>query len=429
MTQSRTVEDVQLLQSAKDLEEHIRWLDTFTPSALAVMAGASGIYTYLGVTSLLDGTGALTILAALCYSAAVSVGIFVFWSYILRLLPSMRSVQGLFGLSIATVVGSFAVIAMSSWLNAAALAGAAAVEQHLAKTVQNYQSSLEQAHLIAISAQGLEAEIERASKKFSDLATQENEGNLSGTPGRGAVFRILTQKSDELIQLRDIIVKEKDNIQIQFDEGNKILSQMRSIIADTGPVEQRSVTFSEESVKLSGVITKLRQSSVAPLVKRAAIDLRESIIQPELDGRTQLVQKDQASTIKAVLEALKIRAKTLEEAAQEILDMEPPEDTTYMSLSAADAVIKYAKNFYPSWAGAIAIDLLPGVLVFILAVTKSAIRTGRRKSTVEDRITLADLKVAMSALREVETNLAGADESIETRKKTKSKPSLANLVA
>ena len=429
MTQNRTVEDIQLLQSAKDLEEHIRWLETFTPSALAVMTVASGIYTYLGVTSLLDGTGALTTLAALCYSAAVSVGIFVFWSYILKLLPSMRSIQGLFGLSIATIVGSCAVVAMSSWLNAAALAGAAAVEQHLAKTVQNYQTSLEKAHFIAISAQGLEAEIERTAKKFSDLATQENKGNLSGTPGRGAVFRILTQKSDELIRLRDIIVKEKDNIQIQFDEGNKILGQMRSIIADTGSVEQRSVTFSEESVKLSGVITKLRQSSVAPLVKRAAIDLRESIIQPELDGRTQLVQKDQASTIKAVLEALKIRAKTLEEAAQEVLDMEPPEDTTYMSLSAADAVIKYRKNFYPSWAGAIAIDLLPGVLVFILAVTKSAIRTGRRKSTVEDRITLADLKVAMSALREVETNLEGADESIQVRKKSKSKASISSLAA
>ena len=80
MTQNRTIEDVQLLQSAKDLEGYIRWLESFTPSALAIIATASGIYTYLGVTSLLDGSGALTTLASLSYAIAVSVGIFVFWS-------------------------------------------------------------------------------------------------------------------------------------------------------------------------------------------------------------------------------------------------------------------------------------------------------------------------------------------------------------
>ena len=219
MTQNRTVEDVQLLQSAKDLEEYIRWLNTFTPAALAIIATASGIYTYLGVSSLLDGNGALTTLAALCYATAVSIGIYVFWSYIITLLPAMRSAQGIFGLSLAVVVGSCAIIAMSSWLNAAALAGAAAVEQHLAKTLEKYQTSLEQAHNISVSAQGLESEIERSARKFSDLATQENEGNLSGTPGRGAVFRILTQKSDELVQLRDIIAKEKDSIRSEFEKG------------------------------------------------------------------------------------------------------------------------------------------------------------------------------------------------------------------
>ena len=369
----------------------------------------------------MDGNGALTTLAALCYATAVSIGIYVFWSYIITLLPAMRSSQGIFGLSLAVVVGSCAIIAMSSWLNAAALAGAAAVEQHLAKTLEKYQTSLEQAHNISIKAQGLESEIERSARKFSDLATQENEGNLSGTPGRGAVFRILTQKSDELVQLRDIIGKEKDGIRSEFEKGNDILGKMRSIVAETGPVAERSVVFAELSVELAGIITKLKQASVAPLVKRAAIDLRESVIQPELDGRTKVVRKDQQSTIHAVLEALKLRAKTIENAAQEVIDMDMPQETTYVSLSTADAVIKYADNFYPSWAGAIAIDLLPGVLVFILVITKGAIRTGRRKSTIEDRITLADMKVAVGALREIEGNIYNIENGISLARKNKPK--------
>mgnify|MGYP004157265203 CR=1 FL=1 len=92
-------------------------------SLLQVLAVASGIYTYLGVSSLLDDSGALSFFAAMSYSVAVSVGIFVFCSYLLRLLPAMRTAGGFLGLGLATVVGSLAIVAMSSWLNAAALAG------------------------------------------------------------------------------------------------------------------------------------------------------------------------------------------------------------------------------------------------------------------------------------------------------------------
>jgi hypothetical protein len=49
------------------------------------------------------------------------------------------------------MVGSLAIVAMSSWLNAAALAGSAAVEQHLERAVRDYQTALEQAHDIALS--------------------------------------------------------------------------------------------------------------------------------------------------------------------------------------------------------------------------------------------------------------------------------------
>ena len=60
--------------------------------------------------------------------------------------------------------------------------------------------------------------------------------------------------------------------------------------------------------------------------------------------------------------------------------MDLPQETAYNPISAADAVIRYAGNFVPSWAGAIAIDLLPAVLVLILAITQAAIRSGPRWS-------------------------------------------------
>lgn len=43
---------------------------------------------------------------------------------------------------------------MSSWLNAAVLAGSAAIEPHLANTVEGYQEALQQTHENALAAQG-----------------------------------------------------------------------------------------------------------------------------------------------------------------------------------------------------------------------------------------------------------------------------------
>lgn len=390
------------LSHARELENHVSVLDTVTPAALGVLAVASGIYTYLGVSSLLDDAGALSFFAAVAYSLAVSVGIFVFWSYLIRLLPAMRTAASRMGLVLSMGLGSLAIIAMSSWLNAAALAGAAAVEQHLAKTVQDYQAALERSHTIAVSGQSLGRDVARVRQSFEDLSAQEATGELSGTAGRGAVFRLLTQKADELAALERQIEAQAPLIEAAFAEGNQILSRMRALTVGTGPVEARSVEFSEESVRLAGLIAQLRQLSVAPLVDRAAQDLAASVVLPELDGRTADIRTSQQSTIQSVLTVLGQRAETLRSAAEAVIAMPAPAETTYQPISTADAVIIYAGNFIPSWAGAIAIDLLPAVLVFILVVVQAAIRADRAPVALAERMTLGEMRAAVSALRELE---------------------------
>lgn len=398
---SRT--EAQGLRHAREIEGHLGWLDSFTGAALAVLATASGIYTYLGVSSLLDDTGAMSAFAAMAYSVAVSVGIFVFWSYMMRLMPAMRTMSARLGLLLSMLLGSAAIIAMSSWLNAAALAGAAAVEQHLATTVQDYQEALERANTIAVSAQGLERDVARTRQSFADLSEQEASGALSGFAGQGAVFRLLTQKSDELSALEAQIASQEPLVQAAFAEGNEILSRMRALTVEPGPVETRSVEFSEEAVRLANVITRLRQLSVAPLVQRSANDLSQSVVLPVLDGSTDETRQGQQATIDSVMTVLGQRADTLRLAAESVMAMTPPEETVYTPISTADAVILYAGNFVPSWAGAIAIDLLPAVLVFITAIAQAAIRAGRERVASEDQMTLAELRSALAALRDVES--------------------------
>lgn len=390
------------LQEAKEIESHLTALDSFAPMALGVLAVASGIYTYLGVRAQLDGSGALTFFAAVAYSLAVSVAIFVFWSYMIRLTPAMRTARAKIGMLLTMALGSVAIIAMSSWLNAAALAGSAAVEQHLALTVQDYQIELEQANRVAVAAQGLQLDVSRARQAFADLSTQEAEGNLSGTSGRGAVFRVLTSKGDELAALEAQIEAQGPLIEAAFSEGNAILSRMRELTAAAGPVGERSVIFAEESVRLAGLIARLRQLSVAPVVDRAARDLAASVVLPELDGSTDTIRGAQQTTIESVLQLLGQRAESLRTAAQEVMALPAAEETTYQPISSADAVLRYAGDFIPSWAGAIAIDLLPAVLVFMMMVAQSAIREHRATVDPEETMSLRELRNALIALRGIE---------------------------
>lgn len=163
----------------------------------------------------------------------------------LRLFPAVRGARARVALMATMGLGSIAIIAMSSWLNAAALTGSAALEQHLAKTVQDGQVSLERAHDVALSAQGLERDVARVRQSFEDLSEQEATGNLSGLAERDAVFRVLRQKSGELAGLEAQIASQTPLVQSALTEGNAILSRMRALTVEAGPVEACSVEFSE----------------------------------------------------------------------------------------------------------------------------------------------------------------------------------------
>lgn len=163
----------QAAASARRLKGHISSLETMTRFVLATLALASGVYTYLGVRSLLDGDAALVFFAAIVYSAAVSVAIYGFWTYLMRFVPEMREGGARLALFGVMVLGSLMIIAMSSWLNAAALAGSAAVEQHLAESIEDYAGDLDQANSNALASLSLLPDTQRAAERFARLAEDE----------------------------------------------------------------------------------------------------------------------------------------------------------------------------------------------------------------------------------------------------------------
>jgi len=367
-------------------------LETTTQVTLAVLALASGVYTYLGVRGLLDGTATVVFFGAVIYSAAVSVGIYAFWSFLFRFLPHVQTAAARFWLYIAMAIGSAMIIAMSSWLNAAALAGSAALEQHMANATETYQQKLDQAHGNALAAQSLLPDIQLASKRFASLAEQERaSGALTGTSGSGTVVQLLSQMSRELDRLASEVEASRDSVKRAFDQGGKHLARMRELVSGRGPIDRRSNDFGGEVLKLIGQITALQQTSVAPSVKRTADDLGRNFIAPIADGRDAGLQRRQTEVVGRVEKAVRQQSRALSSAAEDILAREPAEAPRFQPLSTAEAVLLYAKDFLPSWAGAISIDLLPAVLVFILVIVEGAIRRGAGGELDAESMSAADV--------------------------------------
>lgn len=388
--------------NAAQLRATLANIGTTTRFALAVLALASGVYTYLGVRSLLDGSATFVFFAAIIYSAAVSVGIYAFWSYMLSFVPLVRSFAKRIGLFVVMAIGSLMIIAMSSWLNAAALAGSAALEQHLAVTLEGYASDLDAAHANALSSQSLLPDVQRASDRFARLAQNERDsGALTGSSGSGSVVQLLTQMSAQMDELRQSITQSGERVEALFEEGSLHIATMRDLVSGTGSVQPRADQFAAEAVKLTGVIAALQETSVAPSVKRAAADLSLGFIAPVADGRSEDLVVRQDQVMANVRDSVAAQSTALTTAADEILAEPRVQAQRFIPLSSAEAVLRYARDFIPSWAGAISIDLLPFVMVLVLMVVHDALRRETDVMEDADTMTAGELLRAMALYRQM----------------------------
>jgi hypothetical protein len=402
------------LGASHRLQDGVLAVETMTRFALAVLALASGVYTYLGVRSLLDGSPTAVFFAAIIYSASVSVGIYAFWSYMARFYPHVIGAASRGAMVGVMALGCAMIIAMSSWLNAAALAGSAALEQHLAETVQDYTADLDQAHQNALAAQSLLPDIQRTSERFARLAEDEREnGALTGTTGSGSVVQLLSQMSSQLSELEAGVLASRERVATLFDEGRSHLATMRTLVSAPGAIAPRSDDFSAEVVALSGVITSLEQTSIAPSVKRAAEDLSLGFIAPVADGRGADLADRQDQVMQTIRASVAAQSQVLSQAADDILAREPVAERRFVPLSSAEAVLRYAADFIPAWAGAISIDLLPAVLVFILAVVHGAIRRQEERLPFAERITAAELLEAMEVQRALGRQGISVEEALQ----------------
>jgi hypothetical protein len=297
---------------------------------------------------------------------------------------------------VAMFIGSLMILAMSAWLNAAALAGSAALQQHMANSTDQFQQSLDKAHGNALAAQGLLPDIQLASRRFALLSDQERKsGALTGTSGSGTVVQLTAQMSAQLNALAAEVDASRDRIKTLFESGSKTLERMRQLTSGAGPIDERTNEFAAETVVLTGIIADLQQTSIAPAVKRTAEDLSKSFIAPAADGRTADLAGRQNQVVGKVEQSIKSQSAALAMAADDILSRPEVKPVRFVPLSTAEAVIQYGADFLPSWAGAISLDLMPAVLIFIHSIVFEAIRREEGDARDEDGMSAGEVMRAL----------------------------------
>ena len=279
--------------------------------------------------------------------------------------------------------------------------------------MQNYTRDLDTANSNAIAAQGLLPDIQLASSRFARLADAERAGSLTGTSGSGTVVQLLTQMSGQLDSLGQEVQASGKRASALYEQGGKLLAKMRELISDRGPISARSDAFATESLALMGVVANLQQTSVAPAVKRAATSLSSGFIAPAAGGRSADLADRQTAVVGKVESSIATQAASLADAADKILATPRVEPGRFQSLSPAEAVLRYAGDFIPSWAGAISIDLMPAVLVLILCVVHAAIRREGVPAASACDMTAGELMAALQMAREVERARRQVPDSID----------------
>ena len=205
-------------------------------------------------------------------------------------------------------------------------------------------------------------------------------------------MQLLTQMSAQMNELEATIEASRDTVQTGFARGpGASCGRCAALVSAPGAIAQRSDQFAAEAVALAGVIAALEQTSIAPSVKRAAADLSFGFIAPVADGGTVDLAGRQDQVMATIRTSVEAQSKALSEAAAEILAQPKVPERRYVPLTSAEAVLRYACDFIPSWAGAISIDLLPAVLVGIMAVVHGAMRRGEELLEGADRITAGDM--------------------------------------
>ena len=342
------------------------------------LAIASGVYTFVGISPLLEPGASRNFVAALLFAIVITGGIGAFWMWQVTVLPETRDPRRVRLMLIGLVAGMLTIAGISSWPNASALGGAAALDHHLRQHVGAGEDLGNQAYLASRAARSLLYDLRSDAARYANLAERErSQGYFTGYPGAGPVWHVYSQVSARLGNLADTLEESLTDMDGLREEAASIVGEMRAVVDAPGQGQRvRRLTFEAHAAELDAVLIQLVTASPAGTIERTAENLLAELVIPPIAERSAL-SADQRAAIGGMRDAVQTTARKLVEAAREVAvpEMARPR---YVPMHAFQAIAHYAGDFVPTWMGALMIDQLPAVLLIFMVVAE---RNGRDRGT------------------------------------------------
>jgi hypothetical protein len=358
-----------------------------TEPVLMVLSMVSAYFTFLGARSLFGAERAsyLNSASAAVFSIGVTAGIFIFWHMALSIVPPMQSGKTrLLGLAI-TALGWPFLIALSSWLNVTAMAGGAALDLHMAKSIPAFERAVDDASRSAHLAEKLVPDLKAAADRYAGLAQAERTGGrISGVAGNGGIADTLDGVSRQLGGLRAQISEASRQADAIAAQARASVEKMRTISVSKAPLDGRLEDFAGEADKIKALIGRMDKKGLAESIQRSSAALADSVIE-RVSSRNAQVAAAQSEALARIREDLAGTGAAIAGVAAQIAAEPAVSAPEFERISVVRAVVRFAGSFLPFWAGGIALDLLPTLLILYLMLAHAVVGPEKDDDENDDR--------------------------------------------
>ncbi|NRA88454.1 MAG: hypothetical protein HRU28_13930 [Rhizobiales bacterium] len=353
--------------------------------SIGVIAFISAILNYAGLASMVDDSWMQKGLCALT-SVAVFTALYLFWTWAFGVMPELRHPQKRFASWLTVACGVIGIIALSAYWNVVALAK----NEIDTLSKQSVIPRVERFYATAIRQSGVYISVKPELVGFaSDIGAKANgeatNGSITGSAGKGGVTAVLRQLQASVANIVLSVDEALDVNSNLKNKGDKCLEQLHQNI-------QENKSYGASVNCINNVVSDLSNQNIASSVEHAMDGLTSSIIMPvsiKTDKQRQAVQN--------ILDGLQNRADNFASKVRSInnniIDPLIVERPNIMA-----GILIYWKSIIPAIATAIAIDLVP---LIILIFKVLLYRDAETRDDPRHLWTISELSDAMAQFKQI----------------------------
>lgn len=335
---------------------------------LGLIAFGSAFFSFRGMA--IDATSFMETASASVYAILTGIGIYLFWTGALNIVPTLRSVKHrLLGWA-GVGAGLIAILLYSALMNATSFRGDAAREHHLLTSIKSAEANLDERYQAAQELLGLLPDLRNYGRRYAAFAEDEFErGIYSSAPGTGAVHVSLLAIASSLDNLALDIDSYETNAAAIYSRASARLTEMRRIRLTDEPLPERMRAIEQQFDLMGQDLADMDPRIPASATIRVSSSMVDEI---NVEGMTYSRNREVATRQRAALLSLRAdvgrASENLRAAAATIADGELRLFERFQPLSATKAVLTYWAQYVPEIAGAIALDFSPLFLLILMCV-------------------------------------------------------------